>query len=155
MNKSIVLGIGNEILTDDGIGPKVVNKLKKYYPIDGVEYENMTLGGLEVLEYIQDYDTVIFVDAIKTAKGIPGSVYLYTPKNFKETLHLSNLHDISFLSALKLGKKVGLKIPETILIFAVEIVEDLIFNEDFTPPIKKRFPEIILEIKNRIDEILN
>jgi len=154
LNKSIVLGIGNEILTDDGIGPKVVNKLKELYPIKKVKYENITLGGLEVLEYIQDYNTVVFIDAIKTVDGIPGSVYLYTPSNFKETLHLSHLHDVSFLTALKLGKKLGLKIPENILIFAVEIIEDLVFSDNFTPQIQERFPLIVEEIKSGIENII-
>ncbi len=93
--KKLVLGVGNEILMDDGIGPRVV-----------------------------------------------------------ETLHLSNLHDVNFLSAVELGKRMGYSIPEAIHIFAIEILEDQVFGEEFTPPLQERFEAIIDEIHTGIQATL-
>lgn len=152
--KRLILGVGNDILKDDGIGPRTVQILEEKYPIPGLEYQTAALGGLELVELMDGYDWVVFIDAIKTEGGVPGTVYEFTPGDFKETLHLSNLHDLSFLTALKFGEKVGLKVPKEIYIYAVEIIEDLVFGEDFTPPVQERFAAIVEEIRAGIEEKL-
>lgn len=148
--KKMILGVGNPILTDDAIGPKTVDALKKDYFIPDVTYETAALGGLELVELMNGYDWVVFIDAIKTKDGVPGTIYEFTPEDFKETLHLTNLHDINFLTALKLGAKVGMTTPAKVQILAVEIIEDQVFSNDFTPPLAKRFPEIIVEMNEKI-----
>lgn len=153
-DKILIIGVGNEILTDDGIGPKLVDSLKSTFLNQKIEYDKVCLGGMELLEYIQGYDTVIFIDAIKTKDGVPGAVYHFTPDDFKETLHLSNLHDISFLNAISLGRKLGFHIPGRIEIIAVEIVEDLVFNENFTPVIAARYDTILAEVKVIVEHCL-
>ena len=152
--KILVLGIGNEILQDDGIGPKLAKKLKEKFPNPDIKYETTWMGGLDILEFIQGYQTVIFIDAIKTKDGIPGAVYQFTPSDFKETLHLSSLHDVSFLTAIEMGKKIGLNIPENIHIIAIEIVEDKIFGESFTTKIQEKYQEIFESVVNFIQLII-
>jgi hydrogenase maturation protease len=151
--KRMILGVGNDILTDDAIGPKTVKALEKKYSLPGFEYHTTTLGGLDILEFINGYDWVVFIDAIKTKGGIPGSVYEFTPEDFKETLHLTNIHDISFLTAIELGKQLGLKIPDIMHIFAIEIIEDRVFGDEFTPPLQEKFAQIVAEIHHRIQAI--
>ena len=144
------MGIGNEILTDDGIGPKLVNELDRSRFPAGLIYLNASLGGLELLEIMRDFNQVIILDAMKTGQNPPGFIYCYTPDDFKETLHLSNLHDINFLTALELGKQTGMQVPGSIHIIAIEIVEDMVFSNSFSPEIAKQYP-VILE---RVEEIL-
>ena len=151
----LILGIGNEILTDDGIGPKLVQSLDKSRLPAHISYESASLGGLELLEIIQDFDTVFFIDAIRTLKDDPGSVYCYTPDDFKETLHLSNLHDINFLTALELGRRTGMKIPSSIKIIAIEIKEDRVFSNSFSPVIQKLYPEILSKVQNMLEEFIS
>lgn len=151
--KILVLGIGNDILMDDGIGPKLVNGLKEKFPNPDIKYETTWMGGLDILEFIQGYQTVIFIDAIKTKDGIPGTIYHFTLSDFKETLHLSSLHDVSFLTAIEMGKKIGHAIPENIHIIAIEIVEDMVFGESFTPQLKKRYQEIFRLVSNYLHSI--
>ena len=116
MSAVLVVGLGNPILTDDGIGPRLVEYLEKSGGFPDVEYRSEAVGGLEILERVQGYDSAVFIDAIKTEGGVPGTVYQFQPEDFQETLHLSNLHDVSFLSALELGKKMGLSVPKNIKI---------------------------------------
>ena len=63
--KILVLGIGNEILKDDGIGPRLVMDLQHHFP-EEIRFNTSSLGGLEILEMIREYDTVFIIDAIKT-----------------------------------------------------------------------------------------
>ncbi len=141
-NNTLVLGIGNDILTDDAIGPRLCDFLKKKFDQLPVDFEKMNVGGLEILEFIKDYQIVIFIDAIKTADGEIGDVNLYTPNNFKETLHLSNLHDTNFITALELGKSLQFTIPLNMFIITVEIKEDMVFSEYFTEELAIKYDEI-------------
>ena len=150
----LVLGIGNDILTDDGIGPKLVSDLKNKYFLQEIVFQNVFLGGLEILELIQGYNTVIFIDAIITKDGIPGSIYQFTPDDFRETLHLSNLHDANFLVALDFGRKMGYNLPDKIQIIAIEIIEDRIFSDRFSPKIEEKYIEIFLTVEKMVRTIL-
>jgi hydrogenase maturation protease len=154
LKKVLILGIGNDILTDDGIGPKLVNELKSTRTSADIDFLNVFLGGLDILELIQGYEKVIFIDAIITKDGIPGTVYHFKPADFKETLHLSNLHDANFLTALKLGRKMGMQIPENIHIIAIEIIEDRIFSDQLSPEMEMKYPEIFEEVSNLVHNLI-
>jgi len=143
----LVLGMGNEILTDDGIGPRLVNDLSKDCLNENVHFACACVGGLEIIELLNGYDEAILIDAIRTKNGNPGSVYLFSPGDFRETRHLSNLHDISFLTALKLGENLDIKLPGDIRIIGIEIIEDEEFSNELTPTLKSCYPEILKEIR--------
>jgi len=153
-NKILIHGIGNEIVTDDGIGPKLVKRLKGNVSRNDIDFETAFLGGLEVLEFIQGYETVIFIDAIRTRGGVPGTVYRLSPEDFNSTIHLSSVHDVSFLTAVDLGKKLGLEMPEFIHIIAIEIVEDRVFDDNFSPQIQDKYEEIFKEVKEIVEDII-
>ncbi|NIM11313.1 MAG: hydrogenase maturation protease [Candidatus Aminicenantes bacterium] len=152
--KKLILGLGNDILMDDGVGPRVVRKLEEKYPLPGTEYRTASLGGMDIVELISGYEWVVFIDAIKTKNGIPGTVYEFTTADFKETLHLTTIHDISFLSAIQLEKQLGLHIPKDIHVFAIEIIEDQVFGENFSPPLQERFDQIVEEIHTKIQSLI-
>ena len=151
---TLILGIGNDILTDDGIGPRLIQELKKTMDHPHVTFITATVGGLEILELIKGYAKVIILDAIKTKDGVPGTIYKYTPAQFKETLHLSNFHDVSFLSALDFAIKVKISIPKQIDIIAIEIVEDLIFSNEFSPAIAKKYKAILREVSDLVEKLV-
>ena len=153
-NRILIYGIGNEILTDDGIGPSLVKKLKGHLSNKDIDFETAFVGGLELLEYIQGYHTVIFIDAIRTKDGIPGTVYQLSPENFNTTIHLSSIHDVSFLTSVALGKKLGLDMPQFIHIIAVEIIEDRIFDDNFSPQIQEKYEKIYKEVKEITERII-
>jgi hydrogenase maturation protease len=144
--KTLILGLGNDILTDDGIGPRLIKDLSGMILSDNVHFNVACCGGLEVVEYIKGYKQVIFIDAIRTEGGIPGDVYYFKPSDFKETSHLSSLHDINFLTALNLGNTIDLDLTNDLHIIAVKIIEDMEFGDEFTAPLKARYPEILKEV---------
>ena len=147
-NSILVLGVGNDILTDDGIGPRLVRRLAQECPSDQFQYETASLGGLELVELLAGHRQAVLIDAIKTIGGTSGDVYFFTPRDFQATLHLSNIHDISFLNALELGRQLRFEIPEDIRIIAVEIMEDRMFGEAFTPPVQARYEEIFRAVRD-------
>ena len=154
-NKILILGIGNDILTDDGIGPKLVQELQKYITNPNIVFDTAAAGGLDILEMIKDYNKAIIIDAIKTRDGVPGTVYFLTPASFKETLHMSSFHDVNFLTALKLAEKLNIPVPDQIEIIAVEILEDLTFSTEFSPPITDKYNDILQEVKISVEKLID
>ena len=150
----LILGLGNEILTDDSIGPRLAREICAALDDPRIHFETAAIGGLELLELIRDYKKVIIIDAIKTLNGKPGDVYFMTPASFRETSNISNLHDISFLTALELAKTLEIPVPSEILIIAVEIVEDLVFSTELTPEVNVRYPEILKEAGEMVKELI-
>ncbi len=149
----LILGIGNEILTDDGIGPKLVHELEKTLGPGNLKYVTSATGGMDVIDLMAGYNKAIIIDGIRTREGMPGSVYRYTPRDFRETLHLSSFHDVSFLTALELAEKINLKMPRQIHIIAIEIVEDITFSNDFSPQIREKYSTIFGTVLEMVTDL--
>ena len=152
--KILILGMGNDILTDDGIGPRLVNDLTKMNISPNVSFNVACCGGLEVMEYIKGYEKVVFIDSIRNRHGKPGDVYYFIPSDFRETSHLSSLHDINFLTALELGNSLNLGLPVDLHIIAVEIIEDMEFSEEFTPPLEEKYHEILEKVFAIVKQVI-
>ena len=152
--KILIQGLGNDILTDDGIGPKLISDLACLINTPGIEFNNACCGGMQIMEYIQGYEKVIFIDAIRTEKGNPGDVYYFVPSQFRETLHLSSLHDTNFITALELGTNLNMKLPTDLHIIAIEIIEDMEFGEELTLPLREKYPAILEEVSQIIKQII-
>lgn len=152
-NDILILGLGNDILTDDGIGPRLVRDLSIKDKSSKITYDIACSGGLEIMENIKGYSRVIFIDAIRTRNGTPGDVYYFHPSDYKDTSHLSNLHDVYFLTALKLGEILQLDLPTDLHIIAIEIVEDMVFDDEFTPVISGKYPAILEKVSEIVEEI--
>ncbi|MGQ9621421.1 MAG: hydrogenase maturation protease, partial [Bacteroidales bacterium] len=150
--KILVLGIGNEILTDDGIGLRLVKDLGMTELKNFVCFDFACSGGLEVIEKIKDFEQVVIIDAIRTDNGIPGDIYSFLPENFRETSHISNIHDINFIQAMELGKTLGVQLPEEVYIIAVEIFEDSEFGDELSGSVRKRYKQILENVYIKVSE---
>jgi hydrogenase maturation protease len=154
-NKVLLLGMGSEVLMDVGIPYRLVKDFEEDALFGGMDFESVYLGGLDLLEYIDGYKAVVFIDTIKTEEGDPGKVHLISTENYRETLHLSSRHDLSFLDTLKLGKRLGFSLPVHIRIIAVEITEDLEIGMELSRELNSLYPEIHSKVVNCITEIFN
>ncbi|MGB8491323.1 MAG: hydrogenase maturation protease [Bacteroidales bacterium] len=152
--KTLILGLGNEILSDDKIGPVLIHDLSQRINLANVWFTTAASGGLEIMELIKDYEKVVFIDAIHTRDGKPGDVYYFEPADFRETSHLSSLHDIDFLTAIRLGNLLEINLPVDLHFIAIEIIEDREFSEEFTQPLKEKYQEILEQITEKINHIL-
>jgi len=153
--KTLIMGLGNEILSDDGIGPRLVRNLSEMIDDPDVKFTSAFCGGLEIMEHIRDYGKAVIIDAIHTRNGNPGNVYYFTPADFRETSNLSNLHDVNFITALHLGNILDLNLPSDLHIIAVEIIEDREFSEKLTPLLEFRYPEILKEVSALVKKIID
>jgi len=141
---TLILGIGNPILTDDGVGIKIAQRLKEESAeLNVIETSE---AGITLLDLIAGYDKLIIIDSIKTEKGKPGDLYKLEPGDLKPSKDFSSSHGIGIATAFELGKKLGYKMPEHISIYAVGIKDNSTFGEDCTQEVKARIPFITLQI---------
>ena len=145
--KTLVLGLGNIILSDDGVGPRVALELEDRVD-DDVTVMEASLAGLNVLDLLVGYDRAIIVDAIQTQGGKIGTIYRLNLDSFKATRHAASTHDVNLATALELGKRLGLALPQKIDILAIEVADTGRFSEECTPEVAEAIPacvEMIIE----------
>jgi hydrogenase maturation protease len=142
--KTLVFGLGNTILSDDGVGIKVVRELAERFDAGSdVEFREGSVGGLAILDEIAGYDRLVLVDSIKTAGGKPGDCHKLNQEDFNSSEHLSNFHGVDFFTAVELGRKFGYKIPEVIDIYAVEVEDNVTFSAECTGQVSACIPNIV------------
>lgn len=147
--KTLVVGLGNPILGDDGVGWTVAAEVERLLPSllgEGpgmrVEVDCVALGGLSLMERMVGYDRAIVIDAIGSGQHALGEVYhfdlddLYDPS----AGHTTAVHDVSLMTALKMGRSMGAELPKQITVVAVESPYTYDFTEELTPPVEAAVP---------------
>jgi hydrogenase maturation protease len=149
--KTLLLGLGNPILTDDGIGVYVVRAVADRWTGvarsagASVDFQEACVGGLRLLEVIAGYDRLILVDAIQTPDGAPGQIHRLSVDDLQSSLHAGSTHDLSFQGALAWGRRIGMALPpdDAITIIAVEAEDVLTFGEALTSAVAAAFPDVV------------
>jgi hydrogenase maturation protease len=141
--KTLVLGLGNPILSDDGVGPAIARELESKLDPQVATVAEASLGGLNLLDLLVGYDRVIIIDAIKTADGRAGQIYRLDPAALTTTRYTASPHDVNLVTALELGKKLGLAMPQKIDIFAIEVSDTERFSEECTPAVAAAIPACV------------
>lgn len=147
--KTLILGVGNPILGDDGVGIAVARELAKS-KIAAADVKEAETLGLDVLNAIEGYGRVIVVDAIVApTKKTGGIIKIEKPERAMMTAHSASPHDVDFASAIETGKKLGMKIPE-IVVYGINVEQERMeeFREGLSPEIEaaaKKAAKMILE----------
>ena len=141
--KTLVLGLGNPILSDDGVGIRVAQEVGKEFEDPQITIAETSEAGLSLLDSIVGYDKVIIIDAIQTREGNAGQVYRMGIEDFSFSKRFSSPHQINLVTALELGKMLDLTMPQKITIFAVEAKDITNFSEKCTPDVDRAIPVVV------------
>ena len=142
MSSTLVLGMGNPILSDDGVGLYVAERLQAGPMPDGVEVQLSEVAGLRLLELVKGYDKVVIVDALRSGRE-PGEIVRYEAREFKGGHRYGSAHSIGLHTTLELGRQLGMPMPEDVTVFAVEAEDIETFGEDFSPPVAAAAEKVI------------
>ena len=150
--KTLVVGLGNPILGDDGVGWQIAHELQqiKQLPSD-VTIECLAIGGISLMEALINYDRAIIIDAIVTHQAPIGSIHHYKLEDLPNPSsgHMSSAHDTSLLTALHVGQSLGAHLPKDISVVTVESQKVIEFSELLTPAVAAAVPvatRIILDL---------
>jgi len=151
--KTIVLGVGNLILGDDGVGIHVVNEIKKQIKNPDITIDEAITGGMNLLDLLLGYEKAIIVDAVKSDNSENGTVKRIPLSDFN-TIHSCNPHDISLIEAIEMAKKMGeKKIPKEIIIIGVMMKQiPCEFGEELSKKIQTAIPKAVELTLNEIKE---
>ena len=150
----VILGIGNLLLKDEGVGIQMIQRLEQETLPPGVELVDGGTSTLDILPLLQGADKIIVIDAMK-AGGEPGSIYRCRPADLipSEEAPMS-LHHIDFLQALKMNKMLGVDLAPRTIIFGVEPGE-IEWEIGLTSALETKIPilkKLVLEEAGKIEE---
>jgi hydrogenase maturation protease len=144
-----IIGCGNLLLQDEGIGVHLIRYLQEKKLPDDVELIDGATGGFDLLSFIQDASRVIIVDAVK-GKGEPGDIYKFGPEDFETDAYpKTSLHDVCLKDIFQIVKLTG-PLP-SITIFGVE-PKTMDWGMELTSEVKAVLPRlsemVLKEISN-------
>jgi hydrogenase maturation protease len=154
--KTLVIGLGNPILGDDGVGWRVVEEIaRKTTDRSDVEVDTASLGGLSLMERLTGYEHVILVDSYFSGEKAIGSVSLFLLTELPDLSsgHTTAVHDTSLRNALNVGRSMNIPLPrdEDVHIIAIEAENVYDFSETLSPAVETAVPhavEVVLQLIN-------
>ncbi len=148
--KTLILGIGNTILSDDGVGCRVAQQLeKKLKGRPGITVKETSLSGLSLLDEVAGYERLIVIDAIQTQGGKPGTIYKLSPDDFKKG-RMAIIHDLGLLSTLELGLRLEMEMPGEVVIFAIEAKDMVTFSEKLSLEVEEAIPKVVRMVMGEV-----
>lgn len=150
----IVLGVGNILLTDEGVGVRAIQELEKLGFPENVEFVDGGTAGYGLIPMIEGADRLIVVDAVD-ARAKPGTIYRFTPEDVasdkKKPMTRFSLHEVGLIEALELARLVGNEC-ETIL-FGIQ-PKSLEWGMELTPELEEKLPRLIELVAEEIRKML-
>jgi len=141
--KTIVLGVGNPILQDDGVGLHVIEALRQRLTNPLVTVETASTGGMNLLDMIRGYEKVILIDAVKQNNSKPGEVKRFLLSDF-HSVHSCNPHDVSLSEALHVAEQLGEKhLPLQIILIGITVKNTYEFGEHLSNEVSCAIPTAV------------
>lgn len=133
----IVIGLGNPLLGDDGVGWKVVESLSPHLSKSGIETDLLAGGGLSLMERLVGYGKAIIVDSIYTGRQPKGKVTVFPLEALENPFagHTGSAHETNLLTALEVGRQLGVSLPEQVTIVAIESPDIYDFDDQLSPAV--------------------
>ncbi|WP_051409318.1 hydrogenase maturation protease [Syntrophorhabdus aromaticivorans] len=162
-NKTLVIGLGNPILGDDAAGIWVAREiLCREEPLPNVDVVEACAGGLDLLDLMEGYGSVIIADAIQTAETKTGAIYELALDDLGAINYSWNQRNLNLRSTIDLGRRIGYAVPEHITIYGIGIVGAYTFSETLSKEVGEavhflaeliieRIPESGVERLNSVD----
>jgi hydrogenase maturation protease len=144
--RTIIIGLGNPILGDDGVGWKVAEEVKTRLDSrvaspakeESIDVEFLSLGGIRLMEHLIGYERAILIDAIASDLE-PGSIITSSLREMPDVsgFHTASAHDTSLQNALKLGKAMSAELPEQVTVVGIATDHIYDFSEELSRPVSQ------------------
>ncbi len=166
--KTLVVGIGSTIRSDDGVGVHAVRAVRDWLEESGrdghgtssgrsfrvggqtVDVAEIGTGGISLLDLVAGYDRLIVLDAVVSGAA-PGAVMLLTGDEVARAEHLGAGHEADLPTALAVGRRLaGAGLPEEVFVVAVEAGDIVTFSEQCTPDVVRSIPEAVRVVRGLV-----
>lgn len=154
MKRLLVLGVGNLLLTDDGVGVHAVQELgrEEEWDREKVDFLDGATFTQDIFYIFQRYERVLVLDTVKGGRE-PGTVYRFTEENLRDNYQQRlSLHDIDLLDSLKMAELLGNK-PE-LLVIGMEPLTISDWSMELSEPVRAKYPTFLEAARREIRAIL-
>lgn len=150
---TLVVGLGNPILGDDGVGWRVIDELDR---LDHGEasLQQACVGGVSLMEILVGYRRAIIVDAIIDPEAQPGSVWCRPLAEVETRVasHLDSTHDAPLPAALEAGRAMGAELPADIDVVGIVIERGDVFGEQLSDVVEAAVPVAAAAVEEALRE---
>jgi hydrogenase maturation protease len=142
-----IIGLGNSILTDDGVGIYAARELSRRLAEaglhTGVDILESEVAGFALMELIAGWKQVILIDSIQFDGLKPGTVVRIEPDDLHTSLRIRSVHDINLPTVLELGRRLGLEMPSNLIIFGIQAEDPFTLGESLTDAAERGMNEAV------------
>ena len=137
----LILGLGNTILRDDGVGIKVARYIAEHTPAENIVVKEAELAGFALIDLIEGFERAIVIDAVRMDSAAPGEIVVFESGALQPSLHLVAGHQIDMPTALEMGRRMARPVPSLVYVVGVQIEDDCTFDEECTSAVQAAIPE--------------
>ena len=150
MTRPLVLGLGNDLIADDGVGIHTARGLKSRLAHDADIIES-SLSGLALLDLLIGYRRVVIIDAMFTGHQAPGTIVRLIPADLPRVIaptpHFAGLPEL-----FGLARRLDLDFPGETVIFAMEVEDPLTIGGSLSPAVRHSLPDLIDQVAAQVTQ---
>jgi hydrogenase maturation protease len=153
-NQILVLGLGNDLLTDDAVGLHVARAVRAKLTDEPrvVVRETMEMG-LALLDEIAGFDALVLVDSIQTETAPAGRIHEFDLAALGGR-RITAPHFVGVTETLALGRTLGLAMPQEVRIVAVEVADPFTLGTQLTPAVERAVEVAAPCVTKRVRELM-
>ncbi|MBS1257381.1 MAG: Hydrogenase 1 maturation protease [Candidatus Scalindua arabica] len=153
IDKVVIIGIGNLLLMDEGIGIHAINELEEHKLPENVDIYDGGTGGFKLIDLMHGAARVIFIDAVESGKA-PGTVTIFSSEDVHSIYHKKkySLHDTDLMEVIKITEL--LEAPPKIEIVGIQ-PKTINYGTTLSKELRDAMPDIINTVLNRIEKVYN
>jgi hydrogenase maturation protease len=155
VGKTLVIGLGNPLVSDDSVGLRIAQHLKtRLAQRPDVDVTEDYWGGLRLMERMIGYERAIVVDAICSGAA-PGTIH-HLATGMLDTQRSASAHDVNLPTALAFGRQAGVSLPadENIRLVGIEAQDVVNFSEHCTAAVAAAIPRAVDEVVRLLETML-
>ena len=143
----VIVGLGNEIASDDGVGLHAATALAaELGDRSDVEVVALPWAGFALLDVLRGRTCAVLVDGLTTGKHPPGTVVRLDEADFRGSVRLNSFHDINYPTAMALGRTMGWNMPDEVAIWGIEMAVSDEFGEELTPVVADAVATVVQQV---------
>ena len=147
-DRTLVLGLGNDILSDDGVGLQAARRVGELIG-DLADVAETSIATIDLLSMMSGYDRVVIVDAFLSRDLPAGTQVRATPEDLPKGFGYRSFHTLTFGEVMELGEWLGVAMPSEVVIHGLAVDETTTFGEDFSPPVAEAWEGWAEQIAHR------
>ncbi len=152
--KTLVLGLGNDLIADDGVGIEAARRLRdQLADAPDVDVHECSMSGIALLEELIDYDRVVLIDAVKTGAKPIGEITELRLEDLGVVLAPSP-HYAGLPELLAIANEMQLDFPSEFIIYSIEVDDPFTIGGGMTQHVIGALPKLVGAVKAKVDEWL-